>query len=165
MELELGLSLSNCTFHKIPSLEELDLIGYVNCEGNQDYYGDNLSSLLSCGKSSVNDGDYDQEIRNYDDNENGLCRKKRRNESDEVVGWPPINTYRKKQQNDTHQQPHHPGRGIGNCQAAENGGKDRVDDYKLTYQDEEGDWLLAGDVPWRTFIQSVQRLKMLRRDD
>ncbi|XP_062078110.1 auxin-responsive protein IAA29-like [Humulus lupulus] len=35
--------------------------------------------------------------------------------------------------------------------------------YKLTYQDREGDWLLAQDVPWRTFIRSVQRLKLLRR--
>ncbi|XP_074281113.1 auxin-induced protein 22D-like [Silene latifolia] len=255
MELELGLSLSNCTFHKIQSLKELDLIGcYVNYEGNnQDYYGDNLSSLSSCEKSSsVNEGDYEQEIRNYD---NGLCRKKRKfdeveksefckgetlplllwdkhpneddsdhkrlctstsftiskNESDEVVGWPPINTYRRKQ-HDTHPQQHHHNRRRGNCQAVENGGggcgrgprslyvkaqmqgclikrkidlklyhcyetltssllqmfgkdQDRVDDYKLTYQDEEGDWLLAGDVPWRTFTQSVRRLKMVRRDD
>ncbi|PON99825.1 AUX/IAA protein [Trema orientale] len=37
------------------------------------------------------------------------------------------------------------------------------DNYKLTYQDREGDWLLAQDVPWRTFIRSVQRLKLLRR--
>ncbi|KMT02809.1 hypothetical protein BVRB_8g193910 [Beta vulgaris subsp. vulgaris] len=43
--------------------------------------------------------------------------------------------------------------------------EDSVDDYKLTYQDSDGDWLLAGDVPWRTFIQSVQRLKLRRRDD
>ncbi|XP_034700398.1 auxin-responsive protein IAA9-like isoform X2 [Vitis riparia] len=34
--------------------------------------------------------------------------------------------------------------------------------FKLAYQDREGDWLLAGDVPWRTFIQSVERLKILR---
>lgn len=44
-------------------------------------------------------------------------------------------------------------------------GKDNMDEYKLTYQDEDGDWLLAGDVPWRTFIESVQRLKLRRRDD
>ncbi|XP_050268416.1 auxin-responsive protein IAA29 [Quercus robur] len=34
--------------------------------------------------------------------------------------------------------------------------------YTLTYQDKEGDWLLAGDVPWQTFIESVQRLGILR---
>ncbi|KAL0345318.1 UNVERIFIED_CONTAM: Auxin-responsive protein IAA10 [Sesamum radiatum] len=26
--------------------------------------------------------------------------------------------------------------------------EDNVETYKLTYQDKEGDWLLAGDVPW-----------------
>ncbi|KAL6221286.1 hypothetical protein ACLB2K_009037 [Fragaria x ananassa] len=43
------------------------------------------------------------------------------------------------------------------------------DNYKLTYQDREGDWLLAHDqdqdVPWRTFVRSVQRLKLLKRGD
>ncbi|GAB4832836.1 hypothetical protein Ancab_006851 [Ancistrocladus abbreviatus] len=41
-------------------------------------------------------------------------------------------------------------------------GQDNLDAYTLTYQDKEGDWLLAGDVPWRTFIESIQRLKLLR---
>ncbi|XP_015885846.3 auxin-responsive protein IAA29 isoform X2 [Ziziphus jujuba] len=35
-------------------------------------------------------------------------------------------------------------------------------DYILTYQDKEGDWLLAADVPWKTFIESVQRLEIRR---
>ncbi|GAB4828258.1 hypothetical protein Ancab_035170 [Ancistrocladus abbreviatus] len=39
-------------------------------------------------------------------------------------------------------------------------GRDSVDGYTLTYQDKEGNWLLAGDVPWRTFIQSIRRLKL-----
>ncbi|KAF6158218.1 hypothetical protein GIB67_015012 [Kingdonia uniflora] len=34
----------------------------------------------------------------------------------------------------------------------------------LTYQDKEGDWLLVGDVPWKNFIESVKRLKMLKND-
>ncbi|XP_057967402.1 auxin-responsive protein IAA20-like isoform X2 [Malania oleifera] len=43
-------------------------------------------------------------------------------------------------------------------------GKYEDDDhrFKLAYQDREGDWLLAGDVPWRTFMRSVQRLKLLK---
>ncbi|KAJ7978959.1 Auxin-responsive protein [Quillaja saponaria] len=32
--------------------------------------------------------------------------------------------------------------------------------YILTCQDKEGDWLLAEDLPWRSFIQSAQRLKL-----
>ncbi|KAL6985259.1 hypothetical protein U1Q18_018635 [Sarracenia purpurea var. burkii] len=34
--------------------------------------------------------------------------------------------------------------------------------YTLLYQDREGDWLLAGDVPWQTFMDSVARLEILR---
>ncbi|XP_024034077.1 auxin-responsive protein IAA29 [Citrus clementina] len=34
--------------------------------------------------------------------------------------------------------------------------------YTLTYQDKKGDWLIAEDVPWQTFIESVQRLEILR---
>ncbi|KAK9055107.1 hypothetical protein SSX86_026187 [Deinandra increscens subsp. villosa] len=33
------------------------------------------------------------------------------------------------------------------------------EDVELTYQDKEGDWLLAGDVPWGSFIKSIQRLR------
>ncbi|WOK91618.1 auxin-responsive protein IAA9-like isoform X1 [Canna indica] len=33
--------------------------------------------------------------------------------------------------------------------------------YKVTYEDEDGDWMLVGDVPWEAFIQSVKRLKIL----
>ncbi|GMH04543.1 hypothetical protein Nepgr_006383 [Nepenthes gracilis] len=41
-------------------------------------------------------------------------------------------------------------------------GEDSINGYTLTYQDKEGDWLLARDVPWRTFIQSIQRLKLIK---
>ncbi|KAJ6382984.1 hypothetical protein OIU77_031419 [Salix suchowensis] len=34
--------------------------------------------------------------------------------------------------------------------------------YSLTYQDKDGDWLVAGDVPWQSFMESVQRLKIVR---
>ncbi|KAF9662126.1 hypothetical protein SADUNF_Sadunf18G0020800 [Salix dunnii] len=33
--------------------------------------------------------------------------------------------------------------------------------FTLTYQDREGDWLIAGDVPWQTFTESVQRLEIV----
>ncbi|GKU87286.1 hypothetical protein SLEP1_g1710 [Rubroshorea leprosula] len=33
---------------------------------------------------------------------------------------------------------------------------------RIIYQDKDGDWLLVGDVPWQTFIGSVQRLEILR---
>ncbi|XP_077217070.1 auxin-responsive protein IAA31-like isoform X2 [Tasmannia lanceolata] len=34
--------------------------------------------------------------------------------------------------------------------------------YKLTYQDKDGDWMLVGDVPWGTFVETVRRLKIKR---
>ncbi|KAJ0532434.1 putative transcription factor interactor and regulator AUX-IAA family [Helianthus annuus] len=37
------------------------------------------------------------------------------------------------------------------------------EDVKLTYQDKEGDWLLAGDVPWGSFVENVKRLKLVKK--
>ncbi|XP_061341055.1 auxin-responsive protein IAA29 [Gastrolobium bilobum] len=34
--------------------------------------------------------------------------------------------------------------------------------YTLTFQNEQGDWLLAGHVPWKSFIGTVRRLAILR---
>ncbi|XP_041022741.1 auxin-responsive protein IAA31-like [Juglans microcarpa x Juglans regia] len=42
--------------------------------------------------------------------------------------------------------------------------KDHGSSYTLTYQDKDGDWLLAGDVPWQSFMESVQRLEIIRND-
>ncbi|KAK8715922.1 hypothetical protein V6N13_043247 [Hibiscus sabdariffa] len=36
------------------------------------------------------------------------------------------------------------------------------DRFKLTYQDREGDWMLAEDVSWRTFVRSLKCLKLIR---
>ncbi|XVF89327.1 hypothetical protein PTKIN_Ptkin19aG0121000 [Pterospermum kingtungense] len=127
-------------------------------------------------------------------------------EEDEVVGWPPIKSWRKKLFHD-HQ--HQVGRIIkNNRNMGANKKHDRSiyvkvkmegvpiarkidirlyhsyqalktslitmfakyqkwdeDDhtrYTLTYQDKEGDWLIAGDIPWQTFTRSVQRLEIVR---
>ncbi|KAG2242436.1 hypothetical protein Bca52824_095719 [Brassica carinata] len=34
-------------------------------------------------------------------------------------------------------------------------------EFVLTYEDKEGDWMLVGDVPWRMFITSVKRLRIM----
>ncbi|KAB1199376.1 Auxin-responsive protein IAA13 [Morella rubra] len=44
-------------------------------------------------------------------------------------------------------------------------GQKNSNEYKLAYQDNEGDWLLTRGVSWRTFIRSVQRLKLLKSSD
>nr|CAC84707.1 aux/IAA protein [Populus tremula x Populus tremuloides] len=36
--------------------------------------------------------------------------------------------------------------------------------HVLTYEDQEGDWLIVGDVPWEVFLPSVRRLKITRAD-
>jgi auxin-responsive protein IAA len=38
---------------------------------------------------------------------------------------------------------------------------DGSSDFVLTYEDKEGDWMLVGDVPWRMFINSVKRLRIM----
>ncbi|GAB4841671.1 Auxin-induced protein 22D [Ancistrocladus abbreviatus] len=35
-------------------------------------------------------------------------------------------------------------------------------DYAPTYEDKDGDWMLAGDVPWEMFISSCKRLRIMR---
>ncbi|KAK1692689.1 hypothetical protein QYE76_009386 [Lolium multiflorum] len=36
--------------------------------------------------------------------------------------------------------------------------------HVLTYQDHEGDWLMAGDVPWELFLASVKKLRIACAD-
>ncbi|KAL0557624.1 hypothetical protein IC582_006174 [Cucumis melo] len=45
-----------------------------------------------------------------------------------------------------------------------NKGMDNNDwDFTLIYEDEDGDWMLAEDLPWNSFVESAQRLKILVR--
>ncbi|XP_023524314.1 auxin-responsive protein IAA29-like isoform X2 [Cucurbita pepo subsp. pepo] len=37
------------------------------------------------------------------------------------------------------------------------------DSFTLTYQDKEGDWMLAEDLPWQAFLESVHCMKIIRR--
>ncbi|XP_015945275.1 auxin-responsive protein IAA31 isoform X2 [Arachis duranensis] len=36
--------------------------------------------------------------------------------------------------------------------------------HVLTYEDQEGDWMMVGDVPWEMFLTSVKKLKITRAD-
>ncbi|KAI3468016.1 hypothetical protein Pfo_024679 [Paulownia fortunei] len=38
-------------------------------------------------------------------------------------------------------------------------------DYTILYQDKEGDWMQVGDVQWETFVESVQRMEILKNDN
>ncbi|KAE8704764.1 Auxin-induced protein AUX28 [Hibiscus syriacus] len=35
-------------------------------------------------------------------------------------------------------------------------------DYMPTYEDEDGDWMLVGDVPWQMFVDSCKRLRIMK---
>ncbi|XP_039007235.1 auxin-induced protein 22D-like [Hibiscus syriacus] len=35
-------------------------------------------------------------------------------------------------------------------------------DYAPTYEDKDGDWMLLGDVPWKMFITSCKRLRIMK---
>ncbi|KAL5792824.1 hypothetical protein ACOSP7_001418 [Xanthoceras sorbifolium] len=60
---------------------------------------------------------------------------------------------------------------IGNC--GSQGMKDFMNESKLmdllngsdyvpTYEDKDGDWMLVGDVPWRMFVESCKRLRIMK---
>jgi auxin-responsive protein IAA len=42
---------------------------------------------------------------------------------------------------------------------------DGSSEFVLTYEDKEGDWMLVGDVPWRMFINSVKRLRVMKTSE
>lgn len=55
--------------------------------------------------------------------------------------------------------------------AATAGGEEEVqepvigDDYTLVYEDDEGDRVLVGDVPWEMFVATAKRLRVLKSSD
>ncbi|OWM63290.1 hypothetical protein CDL15_Pgr022035 [Punica granatum] len=42
---------------------------------------------------------------------------------------------------------------------------DGSSDFVLTYEDKQGDKMLVGDVPWRMFLSSVIRLRIMRTSE
>ncbi|KAK3137362.1 hypothetical protein QOZ80_5BG0451310 [Eleusine coracana subsp. coracana] len=38
-------------------------------------------------------------------------------------------------------------------------------EYVPTYEDKDGDWMLVGDVPWRMFVDSCQRLRLMKSSE
>jgi len=35
-------------------------------------------------------------------------------------------------------------------------------EYVPTYEDKDGDWMLVGDVPWKMFVETCQRLRLMK---
>ncbi|XP_076935147.1 auxin-responsive protein IAA13-like [Bidens hawaiensis] len=42
---------------------------------------------------------------------------------------------------------------------------DATSEFVLTYEDKDGNRMLVGDVPWRMFLQSVKRLRIMRNSE
>jgi auxin-responsive protein IAA len=37
--------------------------------------------------------------------------------------------------------------------------------YVPTYEDKDGDWMLVGDVPWQMFVDSCQRMRIMKASE
>ncbi|XP_076930938.1 auxin-responsive protein IAA1-like [Bidens hawaiensis] len=37
--------------------------------------------------------------------------------------------------------------------------------YVSTYEDNDGDWMLVGDVPWKMFVQTCKRIRLMRSSE
>ncbi|XP_071717435.1 auxin-responsive protein IAA1-like [Rutidosis leptorrhynchoides] len=37
--------------------------------------------------------------------------------------------------------------------------------YVTTYEDKDGDWMLVGDVPWKMFVETCRRIRLMRNSD
>ncbi|CAN4101234.1 unnamed protein product [Withania somnifera] len=89
----------------------------------------------------------------------------------QVVGWPPVRSYRKNVVQASYVKVSMDGAaylrkidlnvyvGVGVCSERE--GYNECD-YVATYEDKDGDWMLAGDVPWDMFINSCKRLRIMK---
>ncbi|KAJ6758582.1 AUXIN-RESPONSIVE PROTEIN IAA29 [Salix koriyanagi] len=224
MELQLGLPLPTHNFIEKFDLNndgfdpKDDMVGLKpwNCEDG--YLGNKRSFEVAFGKN-IKGGSQELPLLSWsgqpNDEDDWKGEKKiscsinmNDVEENQVVGWPPIKSWRKKMFHHQHQGVHVVNRnyrmvagnhenGAGSntryvkvkmegvaitrkidlrhynsyqtltnsltskfakCQNLE---KDAAH-FTLTYQDRDGDWLIAGDVPWQTFTESVQRLEIVR---
>ncbi|XP_011072281.1 auxin-responsive protein IAA1-like [Sesamum indicum] len=39
------------------------------------------------------------------------------------------------------------------------------EEYVPTYEDKDGDWMLVGDVPWKMFVESCKRLRLMKSSE
>ncbi|XP_071710769.1 auxin-responsive protein IAA1-like isoform X2 [Rutidosis leptorrhynchoides] len=37
--------------------------------------------------------------------------------------------------------------------------------YVTTYEDKDGDWMLVGDVPWKMFVESCKRIRLMKNSE
>lgn len=160
---------------------------------------DELEKKWSCTTSvKCNNKRSSSEMDNVLDGEKGDEESSSPPTKTQVVGWPPVRSYRK---NVLHQK-----KTDGECsgmyvkvsmdgapflrkvdlkvynnysellKALENMFKRTIgvyseregyngSEFAPTYEDKDGDWMLAGDVPWDMFITSCKRLRIMKASD
>ncbi|MED6170995.1 Auxin-induced protein 22A [Stylosanthes scabra] len=101
----------------------------------------------------------------------------------EVVGWPPVCSYRKKNSNSRSSKMYvkvsmdgapflrkidlamHKGYSQLAFALEKLFGCHGITEQVPIYEDKDGDWMLVGDVPWQMFIESCKRLRIMKRSD
>lgn len=183
MELELGLALPN---HSPMITRGLDL----NCNSN----GLEMGNCKDCSPKRVFLEDHGVGVETYGscppkwrkihvDDDDDECQ--------EIEGWPPINSLWKEPpprrrwlRKSMHVKVKMEGVAIGrkidlrhydSYQALTNTLihmfakyskiEKNMEEYTLSYQDKEGDWMLVGDVQWEMFVESVQRVEIIKNNN
>ncbi|ERM97022.1 hypothetical protein AMTRI_Chr05g64310 [Amborella trichopoda] len=126
------------------------------------------------------------------------CKRKEENCKNQVVGWPPVRSFRKhvylQEKMEEQQKKNYVKVGmegtpylrkmdlkmfneyselskalaamfgcfsIGISNAKE---ERKSSEYFPIYEDDDGDWMLVGDVPWEMFVESCKRLRIVKND-
>ncbi|KAL2338102.1 hypothetical protein Fmac_012548 [Flemingia macrophylla] len=127
-----------------------------------------------------------------DENSSSGEEQRKMEKNNEVVGWPPVCSYRKKNSMNEASKMYvkvsmdgapflrkidlsiHKGYSdlafalenlfacYGIVEALKNA--DNSEQVPI-YEDKDGDWMLVGDVPWEMFIESCKRLRIMKRSD
>ncbi|OAY36819.1 auxin-responsive protein IAA17 [Manihot esculenta] len=143
---------------------------------------------LNLGSSRADCGDRD---RNESENDVSTAAKPPAAKA-QVVGWPPVRGYRKNamksckyvkvavdgapylrkvdlEMYNTYEQLLSALEDMFSCFPIRNYLNDRKIvngvEYAPTYEDKDGDWMMLGDVPWKMFVESCKRLRLMKSSE
>ncbi|XP_019195959.1 PREDICTED: auxin-induced protein IAA6-like [Ipomoea nil] len=135
---------------------------------------------------------FSEMIDGGDDHDRSSSNNNNNKKKQQVVGWPPVCSYRRKNNSDegkkmyvkvsmdgapflrkidltTHKTYSHLLIALDNlfdCRGIGEALKDAdSSEYAPIYEDKDGDWMLVGDVPWGMFVESCKRLRIMKRSE
>ncbi|XP_060167420.1 auxin-induced protein 22C-like isoform X1 [Lycium barbarum] len=153
-------------------------LGFLPTSLDQKNEKKRVFSDIESDRSSSNVNDHADDVK---------CRNK-----NQVVGWPPVCAYRRKNNNregskkyvkvgldgapflrkvdlSNHKEYDELVMNLeklfgcyGICEAMKDADNS---EYIPIYEDKDGDWMLVGDVPWQMFSESCKRLRIMKRSD